>query len=173
MRGLESTHKVSGDRRQLPAVVEPPVSTLSSSLVVPAMIAESGDRAARRFLDFFAASIENDNTRLAYYRAVCSFFAWLEQHGIAELLDIEPFHVAAYLKALRVSDAGDRAVKERMAARPTVKQHLAAIRMLFDWLVVGQVLAINPAHAVRGPKHVIKRGKTPVLSEEQARRLLA
>src|SRR5205823_2600854 len=56
--------------------------------------------------------------------------------------------------------------------RPTVKQHLAAIRMLFDWLVVGQVLAINPAHAVRGPKHVVKRGKTPVLTEEQARRLL-
>ena len=45
--------------------------------------------------------------------------------------------------------------------------------MLFDWLVVGQILAINPAHAVRGPKHVIKRGKTPVLSEEEARRLLA
>ena len=110
---------------------------------------------------------------MAYYRAVCSFFAWLEQHGIGELADIEPFHVAAYLKALRVSDAGDRAVKERTASRPTVKQHLAAIRMLFDWLVVGQVLAINPAHAVRGPKHVVKRGKTPVLTEEQARRLLA
>ena len=137
------------------------------------MIAEAGDRAARRFLDFFAASIENDNTRMAYYRAVCSFFAWLEQHGIGELADIEPFHVAAYLKALRVSEAGDRAVRERTAARPTVKQHLAAIRMLFDWLVVGQVLAINPAHAVRGPKHVVKRGKTPVLSEDQARRLLA
>jgi hypothetical protein len=44
--------------------------TLRSSLIVPAMIAEAGDRAARRFLDFFAASIENDNTRLAYYRAV-------------------------------------------------------------------------------------------------------
>ena len=72
-----------------------------------------------------------------------------------------------------MSVAGDRAVKERTASRPTVKQHLAAIRMLFDWLVVGQVLAINPAHAVRGPKHVVKRGKTPVLSEEQARRLLA
>jgi site-specific recombinase XerD len=104
---------------------------------------------------------------------VCSFFGWLEAHGIGELPDIEPFHVAAYLKALRVSEAGDRAVKERTASRPTVKQHLAAIRMLFDWLVVGQVLAINPAHAVRGPKHVVKRGKTPVLSEEQARRLLA
>jgi site-specific recombinase XerD len=142
-------------------------------LVVPAMIAEAGDRVARRFLDFFAASIENDNTRLAYYRAACSFFAWLDEHGLGELADIEPFYVAAYLKALRVSDAGDRAVKERTASRPTVKQHLAAIRMLFDWLVVGQVLAINPAHAVRGPKHVVKRGKTPVLSEEQARRLLA
>ena len=168
---------MSGDRSGLPAVMEhgAPVtaSTLRSTLVVPAMIAEAGDPAARRFLDFFAASIENDNTRMAYYRAVCSFFAWLEHHGIGELADIEPFHVAAYLKALRVSDAGDRAVRERTASRPTVKQHLAAIRMLFDWLVVGQVLAINPAHAVRGPKHVVKRGKTPVLSEEQARRLLA
>jgi integrase len=71
-----------------------------------------------------------------------------------------------------VSDAGNRAVRERAAARPTVKQHLGAIRMLFDWLIVGQVLAINPAHAVRGPKHVVKRGKTRVLTEEQARRLL-
>jgi site-specific recombinase XerC len=50
--------------------------------------------------------------------------------------------------------------------------HLAAIRMLFDWLVVGQVLAVNPAHAVRGPKHVVRRGKTPVLTEDQDRRLL-
>ncbi len=133
----------------------------------------AGDRASRRFLEFFAASIENDNTRLAYHCAICSFFAWIEEHGIGELADIEPFHVAAYLKALRVSEAGDRAIRERAAARPTVKQHLAAIRMLFDWLVVGQVLAINPAHAVRGPKHVVKRGKTPVLSEDQARRLLA
>jgi site-specific recombinase XerD len=151
---------VSVDRPRVPAVVETAVlvetSTLQSSLGVPMMLANAGDRATRRFLDFFAASIENDNTRMAYYRAVCSFFAWLEQHGLDELADIEPFHVAAYLKALRVSDAGDRAVKERTASRP-----------------VGQVLAINPAHSVRGPKHVVKRGKTPVLTEEQARRLLA
>ncbi len=161
----------------MPAVAEGPApvatATLRSALAVPEMIAGAGDHAAKRFLDFFAASIENDNTRLAYHRAVCSFFAWIEEHGIGELADIEPFHVAAYLKALRVSEAGDRAIRERAAARPTVKQHLAAIRMLFDWLVVGQVPAINPAHAVRGPKHVVKRGKTPVLSEDQARRLLA
>jgi hypothetical protein len=64
---------MSADRRDLPMVVDVvtavTTSTLSSSLVVPAMIAEAGDRAARRFLDFFAASIENDNTRMAYYRA--------------------------------------------------------------------------------------------------------
>jgi site-specific recombinase XerD len=149
-------------------IIEP-----ATSMPVPAMIAAAGERASLRFIDFFAASIENDNTRMAYYRAACSFFAWLDEHGIGELADIEPFHVAAYLKALRVSDAGDRAVKARTASRPTIKQHLAAIRMLFDWLVVGQILAINPAHAVRGPKHVVKRGKTPVLSEDQARRLLA
>jgi hypothetical protein len=107
-------------------------------------------------------------------RAVCSFFAWLEQHGIGGLVDIEPFHVAAYIKALKMSDAGDPAVKERAAARPTVKRHLVAIRMLFDWLIVGQILAINPAHAVRGPKHVVKRGKTPVLqvSEQLVRNIL-
>jgi site-specific recombinase XerC len=57
-------------------------------------------------------------------------------------------------------------------SKPTVKQHLAAIRMLFDWLVVGQVLAVNPAAAVRGPKYVIKKGKTPVLTPEEARLLL-
>jgi site-specific recombinase XerD len=168
---------VSDNRGRLPAVVDsaaPAVTpALRSSLAVPAMIAEADDRAAKRFLDFFAAAIENDNTRMAYHRAVCSFFGWLDHHGIGELPDIEPFHVAAYLKALRVSEAGERATRERAAARPTVKQHLAAIRMLFDWLVVGQVLAINPAHAVRGPKHVVKRGKTPVLSEGEARRLLA
>src|SRR6202008_3748354 len=93
-------------------------------------------------------------------------------HAIGKLPEMEPFHVAAYLKALKVSDTGSPAVKQRAAAKPTVKQHLAAIRMLFDWLIIGHVLAITPAHALRGPKHVVKRGKTPVLSEDQARHLL-
>jgi site-specific recombinase XerC len=85
----------------------------------------------------------------------------LTSNRFGGLPDIEPLHVAAYVKAL-----------EATASKPTVKQHLAAIRMLFDWLIVGQILAINPAHAVRGPKHVVKRGKTPVLNEDQARQLL-
>jgi integrase/recombinase XerD len=156
---------VSAEPRNVPAVIgtAAPVkpSSLRATLAVPAAIADAGEHAARRFLEFFAANIRNKNTRMAYYRAVCSFFAWVEQHRIGELADIEPVHVAAYIEALQTT-----------ASKPTVKQHLAAIRMLFDWLIIGQVLAVNPAHAARGPKHVVKRGKTPVLTEDQARNLL-
>jgi site-specific recombinase XerD len=70
-------------------------------------------------------------------------------------------HVAAFVKELQTEFAA-----------PTVKQHLAALRMLFDWLVTGHVLEVNPAHAVRGPKYVVRKGKTPVLTAEEARELL-
>ena len=80
---------------------------------------------------------------------------------LGQLADIEPLHVAAYIEALG-----------KDFEKPTVKQHLAAIRMLFDWLVTGQVVATNPAHSVRGPKHVVKTGKTTVLDGDQARKLL-
>jgi len=136
--------------------------SISGNVVIPAAIADAGEQAVRRFLEFFAATIRNRNTREAYYRAACSFFAWLEQNDIRQLADIEPLHVSLYIETLQA-----------IAAKPTVKQHLAAIRMLFDWLVVGQILATNPAHSVRGPKHVVRRGKTPFLTEDQARRLLA
>src|SRR5277367_1286757 len=116
------------------------VASVSGNVVVPAAIADAGEKAVRRFLEFFAATIRNRNTREAYYRAACSFFAWLEQRGIGELADIEPMHVSLYIEALQAT-----------AAKPTVKQHLAAIRMLFDWLVVGQVIATNPAHALPAP----------------------
>src|SRR3954454_21171342 len=128
---------------------------------LPRVIAAGGDHAARRFVEFFTATIRNRNTRLAYARAVTQFFDWCDQHQIGGIVDIEPVHVAAYIEGLQQS-----------MSKPTAKQHLAAIRMLFDWLVVGQVLATNPAHAVRGPKHVVRRGRTPVLNEEQARRLI-
>jgi integrase/recombinase XerD len=57
-------------------------------------------------------------------------------------------------------------------SKPSVKQHLAALRILFDWLVVGHVIDVNSAHAVRGPRHSVRKGKTPVLTAEQARTLL-
>jgi len=156
---------VSDDRERLPAVVEvaAPVgrAAMHGRLAVPAAIAAAGDNVVRRFLEFFAAQIRNRNTRMAYYRAVCTFFAWLDRHDIRDLADIEPLHVAAYIEALQAT-----------AAKPTVKQHLAAIRMLFNWLITGGLLVINPAQAVRGPKHVVRRGKTPVLTEDQARHLI-
>jgi integrase len=63
-------------------------------------------------------------------------------------------------------------VQLKLHSRPTVKLRLAALRMLFDWMVVGQVLPVNPAHAVRGPKHTQKKGKTPVLNVDEARTLI-
>ena len=134
--------------------------TESDRWSVPAIIADQGDDAVRRFVEFFAANIRNANTRQAYARAIGRFLRWSEQAGF-RLEEIEPVVVATFIEQLGLS-----------YAKPTVKQHLAAIRMLFDWLVIGQIVASNPAASVRGPTHVVKRGKTPVLTAEQARELL-
>jgi site-specific recombinase XerD len=141
---------------------DPDSGAMAAPASVPAMILSSaGKRGAMRFLEFFAANIRNPHTRRAYYRAAMRFFAWCEERKITDLAAIQPMHVAAYMELLLKS-----------YSRPSVKQTLAAVRMLFDWLVVGQVSPINPASSVRGPKHVIKRGKTPVLAAEEARLLL-
>lgn len=127
---------------------------------LPALISREGDRTTTRFLEFFTVNIRNENTRFAYIRAVGRFLAWCDERGQV-LHGIAPMVVAAYIEQL---------THER--APQTVKQHLAAIRMLFDWLVVGQVVPFNPAASVRGPRYSIKKGKTPVLSAGDARRLL-
>ena len=128
--------------------------------IIPLQIAAAGADARRRFLEFFTANIRNRNTRAAYARAVAQFFRWCEARGLRDLNRLEPVHVAAYVEQLGTSHAA-----------PSVKQHLAAVRMLFDWLVVGQVVRANPASVVRGPRHVVKRGRTPILSPEEARQL--
>jgi site-specific recombinase XerD len=127
----------------------------------PALVSAAGERAAYRFLEFFTAQIRNPHTRRAYARAVGEFCAWLEARGVPSITSVGSVHVAAY-----VEDLGHR------HSAPTVKQHLAAIHMMFDWLATGGILPFNPATAVRGPKHVVKRGKTPVLAPEEARQLL-
>ena len=126
--------------------------------VLPALIAGAGDRAALRFLEFFTVNIRNKNTRAAYARAAGEFLIWCEGQGIGELGRVQPVHVAAYIEQFQ----GKRAA-------PTVKQHLACIRMLFDWLVTGQVMPSNPAHSVRGPRHSVSKGSTPVLSSEDGK----
>jgi site-specific recombinase XerD len=148
----------------LPALPTPPPGALadrSLGAVVPALIADLGDSASWRYVEFFTAHIRNPNTRRAYARACGRFLAWCEQRDLA-LAAIRPFDVAAYIESL-----------QREVSAPSVKQQLAAIRMLCDWLVVGQVLPHNPSASVRGPKHVVKTGKTPVLEGDEWRRLLA
>ena len=103
----------------------------------------------------------SDHTRKAYLNVARRFSAWCEETGIRELSSVEPIHIAGFVKRL-----------EKDFSSPTVKQHLAALRMLFDWLVTGHVLEVNPAHAARGPKHVVRKGKTPVLSTGEIRLLL-
>jgi site-specific recombinase XerD len=133
---------------------------ISRTRKLPALFTPT-PKAAKRFVEFFTANIRNPNTRKAYAWAVAEFAAWCERHGMLSLPAIEPVHVATYIETL-----------QRRLAAPSVKQHLAAIRMLFDWLVVGQVLPTNPASSVRGPKYSTKKGKTPVLMAEEARLLI-
>lgn len=125
---------------------------------VPVLVQDSGRDTVRRYLEFFAASIRNPNTRAAYLIAAEKFFAWCEQHGIGPLPTLQRLHVAAYIEHLT-----------QIQSAPTVKQNLAALRMLFGYL---RVPIENPAEGVRGPKHVVRAGRTPVLSAEQARQLL-
>lgn len=128
----------------------------------PALYAQT-PRAAQRTLEFFAANIRNPNTRRAYARVAAEFSSWCQAHGLVDVCQVQPVHVAAYVEGLQAA--------AQMAA-PSVKQHLAALRSLFDWLVVGQVMPMNPASSVRGPRHSVKKGKTPVLTAAEARTLL-
>jgi integrase/recombinase XerD len=119
------------------------VLTPNNALPVPALIADAGERASRRFIQFFTANIRNRNTREAYSRNINAFLAWCADEARVALDMIEPVAVAAYIEKL---------LRDGLS-KPTVKQHLAAIRMMFDWMVTGGVLAVNPASAVRGPKY--------------------
>jgi site-specific recombinase XerC len=129
--------------------------------LVPALVAAAGERAGRRFLEFFAANIRNPHTRRAYARAADEFLAWCATAGVPSISAVQPVHVATWI------EAGTREL-----AAPSVKQRLAAIRHLFDWLVTGQVVPVNPAASVRGPRHVVTSGQTPVLDPAETRALL-
>ena len=147
---------------QLPAVIPSGVLTTKPDTdrhLVPALIANAGDAAGWRYVEFFTANIRNPNTRRAYARACARFFAWCDDRGLS-LTMIRAHDVATYMETLQQTHAA-----------PGVKQQLAAVRMLFDWLITGQVVPANPASAVRGPKQV-KTGKTPVLEGQEWRRLI-
>ncbi len=146
---------------RLPAKVHTgTLAVQTAARLVPALIADAGEPAAWRYIEFFTANIRNANTRRAYARACMTFFAWCKARGLM-LTTIRPFDVAAWLEELQTTHSA-----------PGVKQQLAAVRMLFDWLITGQVVPVNPAAAVRGPKHVVRTGRTPVLDAREWRRLI-
>ena len=118
---------------------EAPVVALPMALVLPGgwqieglpdIVRRAGPQAAERTVEFFTAQIRNPHTRAAYAAAVTRFFTWCDARGLA-LAQISPIAVATYIEEMQ---RGYRA--------PTIKQHLAAIRRLCDWLVTGHL----PSH---------------------------
>ncbi len=139
----------------------PAAATSALTPRLPALLERADERVRRRFLEYFTAELRNPHTRTAYARAVARFLAWADDaHGFA-LEDLQPVYVAAYIEQLG-----------RELSVASVKQHLAALRALGDYLVTGGVLATNPAASVRGPRLVVRTGKTPALATEEARELL-
>src|SRR5215510_13016360 len=137
---------------------------LSQDLIVaptqsrpPALIEGSGRKARDRIEHFLRAAIDNNNTRKAYGRALGSFFAFLEVGGRERVQDIGPLDVRDYLEAAKANGL----------STATLKQHMAAIRMLFDHLVTGGVLEHNPALSVKAPRQKLGKGKTPILTAEK------
>ena len=138
-----------------------PLVSISPTDRTPALIAASGPRASYRFLEFFTANIRNPHTRRAYARAAVEFFDWLDGKGVTQLTEIESIHVATYIEDLT-----------HTRSAPTAKLRLAALRHMFDWMVIGQIMPTNPATVVRGPRHIVRCGKTPVLDPAEARQFL-
>lgn len=129
----------------------------------PAAIANASHRAHYAILQFFAAEIDNPRTRRAYLKGAEDFFAFVAPiPGGHRLETITSLHVAAWLADM----------KARGLSVPTQKQRLAGLRMLFQALARGQIIAINPAAVVKGPKQSGIKGKTPVLTGEEMLQLL-
>ena len=129
-----------------------------AGIFVPSIIVKSGDAAKFAYEEFLLGRIRNANTRRAYERAARRFFDWCE--GTRTLQQITPADVGRYLDGLDLSDTSK-------------KLHLAALRHLFDELVVRHVVVLNPATSVRGPRLSVIEGRTPEITTAQARKLLA
>jgi integrase/recombinase XerD len=134
-----------------------PKQTITPPL--PAHIIASGKSAFTAWDDFFFGTIQNNYTRAAYERAVRKFFAWLAPQ--TRLQDITPGMVGRYF-----GNQGGYSI-------PTRKLHMAALRAFFDLLVERHIILMNPAAAVRGQRHSVIEGKTPEITVEQARALIA
>jgi site-specific recombinase XerD len=148
--------------RPLPPLAPPPPTLVASGDLtrgLPGIIRRAGPEAEARTLDFLA-SVRNRNTRDAYVQALVRFTNWCEDRNL-ELVDLSPFTVNSYVNEL-----------ERDYKVATIRQHLAAIRLLFDHLVAGGVMPVNPASEIRGPRGPVKKRSTSALRPSEIRRLL-
>jgi site-specific recombinase XerD len=141
---------------------QPGTPTPVAAWALPALLESSGDKIRQLVIEFLGASIENDNTRAAYMRALTRFCDFIAREGLTRVQDIRPLDVAAYLRSL----------KHAGTAVPTQKQHMAAIRGLFDYLVSRGALDANVALSVKAPKQSVTKGKTPILTADEAGEML-
>jgi site-specific recombinase XerD len=158
--GMETEGLMAG-KELVPVQTAIPGTAIITRIALPAIITSVGDDAVTRFVEYFTAHISHPHTRRAYFRNAIDFLCWCEDRGIHDLKAIKPVIVATYIEQI-----------QQEYAKRLFKQHLATIRMLFDWLVAGQVIDVSPAHAVSGPKDIISKGKPPILTAEETRILL-
>lgn len=168
LNGIDTTRARNNSNALMPVTPVLPAPKVMMTLgdagagfALSPIVRAGGQSAARRYLEFFTVTIRNVHTRRAYYRAVSALLDFCEGRGVRELGQIQPMMIAAFIETRTMEKSA-----------PTVKQELAAIRQLFDYLVTGHIVDVNPASAVRGPRYSIRTGKTPVLTREEARRLL-
>lgn len=136
-----------------------PVPASARSIEAPAIIRDAGPAAQFAWDEFVFGHLRNPHTRAAYSHAIQRFLDWSHRRGI-ELARITPRNVGEYLDS-------------QSLATVTKKLHLAAIRRLFDFLVMRHAVILNPAATVRTERHQVIEGKTPEIGVESARRLLA
>jgi integrase/recombinase XerD len=139
----------------LPAVIDPKGQWDG----MPTLVTQAGGNARFAWDELFSAQIRNPHTRRAYSHAVRQFLAWCEEHAL-ELSQITPCWVGTYYDQLH-------------ASIPTKKQHLSALRCFFDRLVLRHAVGLNPAASVRGERYSLTEGKTPEITVDQERALLA
>lgn len=135
------------------------VPAVGGKAELPSLIERAGGAARFAWDEFFYAEHHNPHTQKAYMRAVKRFLAWAEGQGV-ELPAITPGMIGQYLVGL-----GGSAAKRNL--------HLSALRGFFDRLVNRHVVILNPAATAKGVKETVMEGKTPEITLEQSRTLLA
>jgi len=134
----------------------------TTGLEPPMVLVRSGQLGVKHYNDYLHLSIRSDDSRQTYRSAISLFFRFCDDSDIAELVDIEPIHVRAYL---------DHRTKE-LGRIASARTHYSAIKGFFQYLVEQDFLASNPAASVTYSFVDARKGKTPVISAEDVRRLL-